>query len=273
MSISQQPAWNEFLQSFNRIARHRHRYEVFRDFVTMSAIAVHNAVHKSETLEAEYLGIVARYNKDEVNDLCGLFAQFVRLLDGEPYDVLGQLYMALELGNSNTGQFFTPSHICELMAQMAYGDALQTLDQSFITLSEPACGAGGMVLAFVKIMISHGHDPSKHLWVQCQDIDRTAALMCYLQLSLWYVPAVVIVGNTLEREVREAFYTPAHYLGFWEYRLRNRSADNSIAEVLPEVAEVVTASEQEPSLKSTVPPISNRGDRTTGTKIQFDFGF
>ena len=69
-----------------------------------------------------------------------------------------------------------------------------------------------MVLSFVKEMISQKLNPANHLWVQCIDIDRTVALMCYVQLSLWNVPAQIIVGNTLSMELREQFFTLAHYL-------------------------------------------------------------
>ncbi|MEY4507726.1 MAG: hypothetical protein RL297_2304 [Pseudomonadota bacterium] len=69
-----------------------------------------------------------------------------------------------------------------------------------------------MVLAFVKIMIEAKLNPMHRLWVQAQDIDRTAALMCYIQLSLWGVPAAVVVGNTLANEQREVFlhHWPPH---------------------------------------------------------------
>lgn len=30
-----------------------------------------------------------------------------------------------------------------------------------------------------------------------QDVDRSAALMCYLQLSVLFIPAIVIVGNSI----------------------------------------------------------------------------
>lgn len=275
MSVTRSPAWGEFVRSFNRIAAHRHRYEVFRDFVTMAAISMHNAIHQAPALEEEYLRIVKRYERDQVTELCSLLAKLVVLLEPEPQDVLGPLYMELELGNTNTGQFFTPHEISELMARLTYGEELKTLHKPFITLSEPACGAGGMVLAFVKVMLSHGHDPAKRLWVQCQDVDRTAALMCYLQLSLWNVPGAVIVGNTLAMEVREVFYTPAHYLGFWEYRLRNRT-DEAAASALTAtgvqdvatgcVASVADAEIQEPPI-----PIVRSGAKSTQT--QFDFGF
>ena len=282
MSISRHPAWNDFVRSFNKIAAHRHRYEVFRDFVTMAAISMHNAIRKDPALEAEYMQIVKRYNADQVGEICALFGKLVLLLNTEPQDVLGQLYMTLELGNAQAGQFFTPPEISELMARMTYGDELQNLTKPFITLSEPACGAGGMVLSFVKVMLSHGHDPSKRLWVQCQDIDRTAVLMCYLQLSLWNVPAVVIVGNTLALEVREAFYTPAHYLGFWGARLRNQRQqeteesgdveDHAKADDV-EVREDVPRLEKVSDLVTVARPTSMTVVPSTGGLHQFDFGF
>jgi hypothetical protein len=82
-----------------------------------------------------------------------------------------------------------------------------------------------MILALIKVMIDKGYNPSQHLWVQCIDVDRLAALMCYIQLSLWNVPAEIIVGNTLSWDIREIWYTPTHHLGFWKYRLeRNKES-------------------------------------------------
>lgn len=271
MSISRHPAWGGFVRSFNKIAAHRHRYEVFRDFVTMAAIAMHNAIRDNPVLEAEYLQVVKRYERSQVNEICGLYAKLVTLLNSEPQDVLGPLYMELELGNTQAGQFFTPHAVSELMARVTYGDELQNLTKPFITLSEPACGAGGMVLAFVKVMLSHGHDPAKRLWVQCQDVDRTAALMCYVQLSLWNVPAVVIVGNTLAMEVREAFYTPAHYLGFWGARLRRR--DDEEVDAREDVQSLVTMPVFEVDSPQTLSPVSDMPTRPSRALQQFDFGF
>lgn len=95
MPINRHPAWGEFefVKAFNTIARHRHRYEVFRDFVVMSAAALHNAIRKDEKLEAEYLAIAARYKRDELSKFSELLAKLVLLLETEPRDVLGPLYM------------------------------------------------------------------------------------------------------------------------------------------------------------------------------------
>ena len=220
MALSNSPENAEFIKTFNAIAQHKHRYAVFSDFVIMSAISLHNAVNKIDSLEKEYLEIINQYSESERKEFPKLFACLVGLLDTKPVDVLGALYMELELGNKNTGQFFTPSSISEMMAQINYDTELRELDKPFITLSEPACGAGGMVLAFANVMISYKHNPAEKLWVQCIDIDRVAALMCYLQLSLWNIPAQVIVGNSLSFELREQYFTPAHYVYGWDAKLR-----------------------------------------------------
>ena len=61
-------------------------------------------------------------------------------------------------------------------------------------------------------------------------IERLAALMCYVQLSLWNVPAQVVVGNSLTFETREVFYTPAHYMGAWDMRLNLKKSEDLITE-------------------------------------------
>lgn len=221
---------SEFIKIFNGIARHKNRYTVFSDFVTLSAISIHNAVNKNKDLEKEYMSIIAGYSKEEGLAFSKLLAELVVLLEPEPADILGSLFMSLDLGNKAVGQFFTPSPVSSLMAQMLYDDNIMLPEHGFITLSEPACGAGGMVLAFVKQLINQKHNPLDTFWAQCIDIDRVAALMCYLQLSLWHVPAQIIVGDTLRMKFREVFYTPAHYLGFWEVKLKRHGEQTKTKE-------------------------------------------
>jgi hypothetical protein len=48
--------------------------------------------------------------------------------------------------------------------------------------------------------------------------------MCFIQLALLHVPAVVVVGNSLTLEERSHWFTPAHVVGGWERRLRERQA-------------------------------------------------
>lgn len=273
------PAWGEFLKLFRDTGRQRHRYEVFRDFVTMAALSLHNAINKVEKLEEEYLSIIRRYDREDVERFPRLLAALVEVLEIEPWDALGQLYMELEIASEHVGQFFTPPEVSELMARLTYGEEIKNLTKPFVTVQEPACGAGGMILAFTKVMLEAKLNPAERLWVHCQDVDRTAALMCYVQLSLWNIPGVVVVGNTLTMDTREVFYTPAHYLGRWDDRLAVRRACEAMQSLLGapqaiESAALVATSDAAPvefnasRAEQIQPPLSPPGDQQ-----QFDFGF
>lgn len=213
----------DFLKLFNTIAPNLHRFDVFKDFVVLSAISLHNAIRFNQTLEDEYLGIIKSYSKDEAKLVASMLGILTNMLEAKPFDALGQIYMDLGFGDARKGQFFTPPHVCEFMAELTYGDKIK--EDDFIMLSEPACGGGGMILAFAHLLIEKGFNPANKLWVEAIDLDRTSALMCYIQLSLWNIPARVIVGNALTLEIRESFYTPAHYLYFWEAKLRKKMDD------------------------------------------------
>lgn len=250
-----QENFKSFLDKFDGLGRHKHRYEVFSDFVTVSAIALYNVLHKDEEKEKEYLRVINSYSKDDIDTICKLLGIVVMMLDDSPRDVLGELFMALELGNKQNGQFFTPPDVADLMANLIHGEELNTIEKPFVTISDPACGAGCMVLAFTKLLISKGHNPSKKMWALCVDIDRTVALMCFIQLSLWNVPAEIIVGNTLTMEYREVWRTFEHVKGGWSSKLKNQ----------PKEKRELTEDEKQTFF------VDMKGNTTRGS--QFDFGF
>jgi len=118
------------------------------------------------------------------------------------------------------------------------------------------------------VMTEQGYDPAQRLWVQCVDIDRLSALMCYTQLSLWNVPAEVIVGNSLSLQTREVWHTPAHYSGFWSRRLA-RHAKQSV-ETSAQAEQVTPLSE--PTSTETPEDSAPSFDVQLPGK-QMDFGF
>jgi N-6 DNA Methylase len=63
-----------------------------------------------------------------------------------------------------------------------------------ITVNEPACGSGGMVLAVAELFAPDAVDL---LRVTCQDINPLAADMCFINTTLWGIPAQVILGDTI----------------------------------------------------------------------------
>lgn len=199
-------------------------WQVFSDFVEMAAISLSNAVDHAqrEGREARYLEIVRRYSREEVERFPHMLGELVQELECGPADVLGQVFMEMDLGSKWHGQFFTPYEICRLMAGLMVDDSMRGLIETrgFVRANEPACGGGAMLIALAEEMQRSGINYQRHLHVVAQDLDIKAVHMAYVQLSLLHIPALVIHGNTLTLEERSRWYTPAHILGGWGWRLR-----------------------------------------------------
>ncbi|HDX8936677.1 SAM-dependent DNA methyltransferase [Klebsiella michiganensis] len=211
-----------FISLFNQTARYHHRHKVFEDFVSCSVIALENRLCFSEKREAKYLRIIGGYEKPDVVRMAQLLAHVVNGLQNGFCDFLGNVFMQLELGDKYRGQFFTPWDVARMMAQLQLGDVKAMFDEKpFITLSEPACGAGCMVLAFADALNQAGYASHRYLWVSATDIDPLAAGMAYIQLSLCGVAGEVVIGNALFDERRRVLLTPGHYLGGWSSRLHS----------------------------------------------------
>lgn len=207
-------------------SRRHHLWEVFGDFVEMTAIAMANSVDllQRNRREERYLALIRRYEPSEQKLFPQMLAELTLALEFGPDDVLGKVFGELELGNAARGQFFTPYCVCTLMArqQVGNGDDLRRLvaEKGFVTVCEPAAGAGAMVIAIAEAMQSQGVNYQLELHVTAQDIDARAVHMSYLQFSLLHIPAIVVLGNTLLAEEREHWYTPAHILGLWSAKLK-----------------------------------------------------
>lgn len=208
---------------------YRHQlWNVFSDFVELAAISISNAVdrHQWEEREARYLQIMKGYEREEVERFPVMFAELVNAFEAEPGDMLGMIFGELELGNAARGQFFTPYEICRLMAAISIDDGRELrariAENGYVTAMEPACGAGAMIIALAIELQNAGFSYQQHLHVTATDVDSRAVHMAFVQLSLMHIPAVVVLGNTLTLEEREHWYTPAHILGGWQWRLRAR---------------------------------------------------
>lgn len=206
----------EFVKLFRETARYHHRYQVFRDFVTMAAVALENVILQCDELENEYFQTIASYEKDDLNRMARLLGLVTSGLDAGMCDFLGSIFMELEISSKEMGQFFTPFSLSELIAGLVMGQRVQELADGapYVTLDEPTCGAGGMVIAAAKVLLDRGYNPQTQLLVQCTDLDPVAARMCFVQLSLLGIPACVRIGNSLSQKITREMYTP-----FW-YRIK-----------------------------------------------------
>ena len=82
-------------------------------------------------------------------------------------------------------------------------------------MSDPAAGAGCMILAAADSVDEQGFSSSDCMSVQAIELNRTTFLMLYIQLALRGIAAEVIHGNSLTMEIFETAYTPAaiYFLG------------------------------------------------------------
>ena len=218
----------ELVKALRSISYSHAIYEVFQDWLAVSAIAISNAVdwRQQKRREEVYLEIIHKYTKAEQEKLAEAFAELVLALQHEqsmhgPTDILGQVFHALELHSKYKGQFFTPPHVCELMGMMTLnGDNLtQTIEKKgYITVCEPCIGSGGMILGAAKAMANQKLNYQTQMLVTGIDIDIKCVQMAYLQLSLLGIPAVIIHGNSLTDEEWSRWYTPAYIIGLWSVK-------------------------------------------------------
>lgn len=204
-------------------ARKHNLATVFRDFCEMSALAISNSVDfaQAEAREARYLQIVKSYTPDEISRFCEMHAKVIESLESGFSDCLGELFMSLELGDDFKGQFFTPYPVSRLMAGLTLGNVdLSAFPGGYITINDPAVGAGSMLIAAAHALKDQGINYQRLMHATACDIDATAVHMAYIQLSLLHVPAIVIHGNSLSLAEWGHWVTPAHVLGNWDYRLR-----------------------------------------------------
>lgn len=167
-------------------------YEIFADWVKIQALAFANAVDYKESREREYVEIMKRYDPSEQKDFFEMNAWLVEWADKEFFDMLGYIYMHLEIGSKKAGQFFTPYHLCRLMAKM------QFFTDEVVKVNEPTCGAGGNIIALAEAMKEKGINYQQNLIAVCQDIDVKAVYMAYVQLTLYGIPGVVFQSDTLQ---------------------------------------------------------------------------
>lgn len=175
-------------------------YQVFTDWIECMALSIQNACCLSHNAvwqkrEQQYLGVVNKYAPDEHEAFSAMTWLLTQAMEESISDILGEIYMESGCGNKNTGQFFTPFNVSKACASMAIP---ATYDGSeILTINEPSCGAGGMILAMASILHDRGINYQRCMRVVAQDLDWKGVYMTYVQLSLYGIDAIVVQGDTL----------------------------------------------------------------------------
>ncbi len=226
----------EVVRLFDRLAQRHSRWEVWADFVYLSATTLSNAVDKAHFAEREksYLAVARKYNREELDTVAEMLALVVMGIDENPdQDFLGGLFMSLNLGNQYKGQFFTPYCVCRVMAQITGTDNLKAKleGKGWVSVNDCCCGAGALLVAFANECTRQKINYQTSVLFVAQDIDLTAGLMCYIQLSLLGCPGYVVIGNSLTepsvsldsrglipQDKGNVWYTPFYFRDVWHWR-------------------------------------------------------
>jgi len=198
----------EFMNCLQSIEYGRNNYDVFQDFLTLASLSFHNVIAKDEKVEKEYLDIIGRYkNKKQFAELLVITTL---ALEEKPHDFLGDIFMSAGFGNVRGGQFFTPYHLSKMMSDITIGDNFkeQIEKDGYVTLSEPCCGAGGMIIAASEVIKEKGFNPQTQMKFVGIDIDLKCCQMAYIQTSLLGLRGQIYHGNTISMEMWKKFITP-----------------------------------------------------------------
>lgn len=225
----------DFLKLFDQLTYSQSGWQVWEDLMTVMACSICNAVDRRkeayERREKQYeRSIKALGGVDIPAQMLGIIT--MALEENPNQDFLGKLYMNLNLGSHWHGQFFTPYHVCELMAKMQIGDGCQAEIESkeYLSVCDPCVGAGAMLIAaataFRECKVNY-HTSALFIG---QDIDPVVAKMAYIQLSLLGCPGYITVGNSLtnpqtghvlfpeENEGQDLWIMPMFMHQVWEMR-------------------------------------------------------
>ena len=197
-------------------------WELWADFIALTAISCSQQLDFRKEREERYLVIASKYDSEEMNSFSRLFAL---VMDGyeqnREQDMLGSIYMKLNLGSHWTGQFFTPYRVCQAVSGISSNDAVRLIQKKgYVTMLDSASGAGA-------ILISMANSIQRSL--------ATGGSSLKLQdhvLALLGIAAIVYIGDSLEEPYRfdplctppadNIWFTPMYFSDVWNGRRKVR---------------------------------------------------
>jgi type I restriction-modification system DNA methylase subunit len=223
-----------FRELLGGISRHHDLRRAFDGFVRLAACTL-----AAQTRETEYLEEAKHWEKPDLELLSKALGALILEMESKPFeDVLGNYYMEFALSSKGQqwgGEFHTPKPICDLMARMTVCDLESLPSDRPITVCEPACGAGAMILSLAEACPP---EVRRRLRVTAIDINRTACDMAFINTTLWGIPTRIIHGNTLSQEFWAA-WSNIHYIAPWlPYAMRPQAPEAQDQGQPPKPAEV-----------------------------------
>lgn len=214
---------NEIVKDLKYFDYKYNTYEVLKDLFLVSALSISNSIELNEELykkrEEEFNQISSKYSKQDMQQFSKVFAKIIELYQNEKIeDYFGEIFMQSATNSGAKGQIFTPYALSLICAESVINKE-DFNKKEIVTMYEPACGGGGMIIAMVDILKNKLNiDYSRRLFVIASDLDRRCVAMTYVALSLLGVPAIVQEKNALSGELYDTFETPAYKMQYLRFK-------------------------------------------------------
>ncbi len=198
--------------------------------------------------DAAYMAVMSRYGarilgkRHPADHFANALGEFLRTCQsdsalGTPFpDTLGRIYEEEALTNNYAGQFFTPEHLCRMMANIIVEPTEEP-----ITICDPACGSGRFFIAV--------QPQAPKATFTGIDRDLTCVHMTALNMLVCNADAYIVHGNTLSLETFGGYVTRRSVFGG---EIRPLTAAQA-STVLTTAAQAQAEQQPAPSLGSPLP--------------------
>ena len=184
-----------FTKIFEQLSYRHGNAEVFSDFLEATVCAF-----TLGKMENEYAEIMKRYDPDEIplfgQMLGALISEYEKQSDsaGRWTDPLGRFFEEYngKWSRERSGQFFTPEHLCNLMARMTEPSG---------SICDPCCGSGRNLIAADRM-----NPMNRYLnHYTAMDVDRRCVNMCVINFTMFGMSGTVIHMDTLSMEIYRGY--------------------------------------------------------------------
>lgn len=213
----------DFKYCFLKLAKQNDGSRVFGDFVELAAITLRQSIYRDPIEEKRYLDIVKTYKPEHIDLFSKMLAITINALEYKPCDFLGKAFQSLELQGKVMQQYFTPYPISEMIvrANLDKSKIERCIkEKGYLTINDPACGSGGMMIAAMQYFKFLGFNPHTQLLIIVNDISHIAVCMCYVQLTLLGAAAEISRRDTITQENFYTHHTLIFFKENWPRRLR-----------------------------------------------------
>lgn len=208
---------SELYKILDRISHNGHDFgTIFRDWLDMiilSHVAISNKAFgkqdKFKKYDDEYISIIRKYKDQKIGEdkVPDLFAKalaelIIAMENFRGLDIIGTIYETF-VSRGQHGQFFTPQHICGMMALMVNGGVKD--DEK---VSDPCCGSGRMLIESAKI--------NPRAYFIGQDLDKVCCDMTAINLFFNGIRGEVRWGNSLALEVNRIYKIEPPFITLFE---------------------------------------------------------